>query len=148
MSKNKTDKKGLDISALRDEDAELSVWLPYANGAEVLIAYIPAEELDSLVDSCKERKYKRHQPVEEVNTEELFLRIGRRCVIDWKKIVDKGRPLPCTDENRDFLMLKLTGFGQFVQDSATEFTNFIKDSLEKEGNSSGPTSGPVETSQE
>jgi hypothetical protein len=119
----------VDLNALKRDIFQ--VWAPFGD-AEVLIEYVPRDELHKLGKKARTIAFEKHQKVEEMDPVEGDRLLGRRAVKDWRPrpghdgftmgtdAEGKAIPFPYSPENCDLLMTKWTAFAKFVNEIAVD----------------------------
>lgn len=107
----------MDISALTKQ--EFTAWVPFDDGAEVLIRYVPR---DVLVDIGRRAVVVKLDPKTRKETREYDpiaadCMIAAAAVVDWKGFEVDGQDFPCTPENLETLVRKWGAFSRFVSES-------------------------------
>lgn len=129
----------MDISVLKKDT--LQVWVPFGDDAEVLIRYLPREELQKIYNKAKKITYRNHQKVEEFDSLEADKLLGHAAVKDWKGFVMDGSPFPCTPENITLVMTKWNAFSRFVNEACVDLETLAKEEREQIVKNSSTTSG-------
>lgn len=117
-------------------DRDLEVWVPFGDDGEVLIKYVPKDELLSISEKATKRKWNNHRMTEEVDPTLANRILGRAAVRDWKNLTVGGEPLPFSCDNLDMLMGKSYVFSNFINQVATDIQAFIEQRKEDEGKNS------------
>jgi hypothetical protein len=119
----------MDVGALKRDTFQ--VWAPFGD-AEVLIEYVPRDELHALGKKARTIAFEKHQKIEEMDPVEGERLLGRRAVKDWRPrpgldgftmgADDDGKAVPFaySAENCDLLMTKWTAFARFVNEIAVD----------------------------
>lgn len=115
---------------------ELEVWVSFGEDGEILVRYIPKDELLAISEKATKRKWINHRMVEEVDPMLANRILGRAAVRDWKNLTVGGEPLPFSQENLDMLMGKSYVFSNFINQIATDIQAFIEQRREDEGKNS------------
>lgn len=113
------------------EEEEITAWVPYVvddepTDAEVLLAFIPFDELSEIQGKATKRRWIKRQLVEEPSPVKGNVLLGRKVVRDWKGFTFKGKPFPYSPENCDLLMRRDYDFIGFVNGKCTEMSNFME----------------------
>ena len=112
----------MDVNALT-QSQPLQAWVPFDDESEILIAYVPRDELQNIFKRATKIVYKNHKQIEEYDRTEGDRLLGRRAVKDWRPLegnrgfTNDGQPFPCTPENIETLMTKWSAFAVFVNDA-------------------------------
>lgn len=115
----------MNISPLKTKS--LKIWLPFGDGAEVLIAYISREDLQAIAKEAQKTSLRKGQEIKEYDPVKADSLLGRKAVRDWKGFDDDGKEFPCTPENIDLLMTQWTDFARFVNDSCSDLERLVKE---------------------
>ena len=121
----------------------LEAWCTFGDDGEVLIRYVAVKEMATIEKKATSRTFKRGAMQEDININQHARLFGQAAVKGWKNLTSGGKELPFTEENLDMLMEKSFDFRAFVNDKATEISNFNAEDVEEAvGKSVGtPTTG-------
>ncbi len=120
----------------------LEVWLPFGDGAEVLIAHTSREDLLAIAREAQKISIRKGQEVKEYDPVKADKLLGRKAVKDWKGFDDDGKEFPCTPENIDLLMMQWTDFARFVNDACGDLERLVRQKEVSLSKNSSNTSGP------
>lgn len=91
-------------------------------------------EIDSLTTK-KKRKFRGNVPYDDITIDEKRREelMWDYCIISWENLQDNnGKELPCTAENKTFLMRKDFKFSIFVADCIDQLIEFVGEQKETE----------------
>jgi hypothetical protein len=133
----------MDIGALRRED--FLVWVPFMD-AEVLVRYVPLEELRDIGSRATKRTWEglrtpSNRPVETLDAALANKLLGRAAVRGWRGLSMNGEEFPYTPENCDFLMARWLEFSKFVNEACLDLQALQEQERKRVGKDSGLTSG-------
>lgn len=98
---------GFDVAQLRRPEEDSGKWyeLPGADGVRIKVRNIKPRERKKLTRECTKRRWNRRggSYEEDLNTDKLSDRLLLLCVTDWEGIMEDGKKLAVTDENKMFL---------------------------------------------
>lgn len=129
----------MNISILKKDT--IQAWFPFGDDAEVLIQYVPREELQKMRNKARKISFQNHQKVEIFDSTEADKILGNIAVKDWNGFTSGGQPFPCTPENIGLLMTKWNEFSLFVNESCVSLEGFIQKEKEETEKNSLSTSG-------
>lgn len=94
---------------------------------EVLCRHIPQDEYDTILKQAVKTTFnpKNHLRQEERDDQKFNSLLARAVVLDWRGMDDAGQPFPCTPENIDYLMEKLTEFRLLVIGTPLSFERML-----------------------
>ena len=130
----------MNINALKTKSLE--VWMPFGDGAEVLIAYTSREDLQAIAKESQKTSLRKGQEVKEYDPVKADSLLGRKAVRGWNGFDDNGAPFPCTPENIDLLMMQWTDFARFVNDACGDLERLVRQKETSLIKNSSNTSGP------
>lgn len=127
-------------------DEERKEWIQFDEDAEVLIEFIPREELKEVSKKAEKLARKSGVDISEIQTPIL----GKRAVKGWRKIDDhkhpgftiKGQPFPFSEENVVMLLKRSYEFFNFVHEYATNARFFLEAEKERAAKNSGRSPVP------
>jgi hypothetical protein len=133
----------MDISRLKKND--LRVWLPLADGVEVLARYISQARFDAISRQAEETRFdpKSHQKTVERNEVKFRSLLAQEVVEDWRGLLDDGEPYPCTPEHIDYLVEEWTEFRLLVMDAPLSLEKMLAIEKESAGKNSVSTSAQL-----
>jgi hypothetical protein len=134
----------MEIGSLTRTDFQ--VWVPFED-AEVLIRYLPLEELQDIVRKATRTTWDRSQrKVETLDPAEANRLLGRASVRGWMGITMNGEEFPYSAENSDFLMARWLGFSRFVNEACLDLQGLVAEERRQREKKSTLTSGQGGTS--
>ena len=117
----------MDISGLR---SKRKVWVPYLDGLELLVEYLPRDELLELSEKAVVAKFDEETKKETETFDKRLCEklICQQVVKGWREVtvaadgsetygdafVDGDQPFNCTTENVGLLAEKLSGFALYI----------------------------------
>jgi hypothetical protein len=112
----------MDISAIKKD--KFQAWVPFDDDVEVLINYVPRDELAAIGKACVVVSLDPHTRKETRDYDAISadVRIAAAAVADWRDRKIKsgtgftvdGEPFACTPENIQLLVTKWGEFAKFV----------------------------------
>ncbi|MBI5189959.1 MAG: hypothetical protein HZA22_04740 [Nitrospirae bacterium] len=118
-------------------------WVTWQGKARVKLRPVPNDEGTRINERHTKTGWKKHQPIKEVDERKADEDRWDYQIPDWEGLVDaEGKPLPCTRENKVFLMRHYVPFAYFVNTVIFEMANGEKVVAEEEAkNSNGSPDG-------
>jgi len=115
----------MDISRISKK--QIQVWLPLMDGVEVLCRHLAQDEYDAILKQSVKTTFnpKTHLKQEERDEQRFNSLLARAVVLDWQGLDDAGQPFPCSPENIDYLMEKLTEFRLLVIGTPLSFERML-----------------------
>ncbi len=112
-------------------DDEKEKWIQFDEDTEILIAFLPKEDLKSIIRKAE----KTSRLSGESSIDIANLNIAKKVVKVWRKIRDhshpglmlKGQPLPFNEENIIMLMKRSYEFSNFIQEYSTNVRFFMEE---------------------
>jgi hypothetical protein len=138
----------MDIGKLMKDEAPTAEF-QFSDRVWVTIRYIAAPELRAINAKARTIGWNaKHQREERIDSEKASQMIGEAALLGWRGILRDGRELSFSPEMRNWLMLNMLDFSNFVVEKATEFAAFVETDREEGKKNSSPTSGPGASIQE
>ncbi|MEJ2192650.1 MAG: hypothetical protein P8Y39_09970 [Nitrospirota bacterium] len=114
--------------------------------AQVLLRYVPLEELEKLTREATEVHWdRRNRKVEKLNAREAARLLGRRAVRGWRGITLEGEAYPYSPEHCDFLMTRWLEFTKFVGEASLDLRGLVEAEAAERRKNSALTSGRAGT---
>ena len=87
---------------------EAEAWVDYAEDESYKIKFITDERIRLEGERVRAEFKDVDDPDELIakSEKEIMIPLLTECVLDWKGISSKGKPLPCTDENKKLIFEK------------------------------------------
>lgn len=103
----------------------IEAWVPFGSDGEILIRYIPKDELMAIHKKATRRDWHKGQMREEMDMKKANRLIGRAAVLGWRNLTMAGKPFEFNEVNLDLLMDKSYEFSIFVSNTCTEIQEFV-----------------------
>ena len=136
----------MDLKDIVQEDEKITGWATFKPGFDVELEYVSRMAMEAIRKRCRRTVWKGHQPVEETNEKRLATEIAR-FVNNWRGLTREvleslfpikegvelnGLSIPCTEQNKLYVLEKAYGFDEFVIANITELQNLKRNQLESE----------------
>lgn len=137
----------MDLNELVEQDSgAVRGWVTFVEGFDVDLEYIGKQRLQEITRKCTKTFYRNHQPVEEVDSKKLTREVAR-FIKGWRGMdgemvarffpvkdgVDlDGLEVPCTEENRIYMLNYAYGFDDFIMKAITQIQVIRAERLEGE----------------
>lgn len=135
----------MDLKTVVDEKAKVTGWFEFIEGFEVELSYMSRPALQEINRKCTRTTYKKHQPMEEADSNLLNKEIAKY-ILNWrgldKAVLERmftlkegavmNGDVPCTSESKTFLLEKAYGFDDFIIRSLTELEGYRREKLDEE----------------
>lgn len=146
----------MDLRQYVENREDLTLRAPF-KGFEVDLKYVDREALNRGLDRCKVQRWKKHQPVEEIDDAKTT-RYLASLIAGWQGLTlglmadltnitvaeaDRDKTVPCTEDNRLVVLQEVYDFDQFVIDTVTDVQRFREQKLAGEIPNSNASPGSI-----
>jgi hypothetical protein len=134
----------MEIGSLKKESFE--AWVPFGKDAEVLVRYVPREELQEIKKKATIVAWDRkHQKEEKFDPLAADLLLGKAAVRGWRGFTADGAEFPWSPESCDLLMRKWTEFARFVNETCADLEALMDEERARKTKNLSLTSGRAST---
>jgi len=152
MSETNTENEPLNLLSLMEDTKELRTKIEYKHGIVFELRYIPKTVLQQISRESTIWKYneqtKQRQP--ELEAKRLVPKLCEKCVVGWEGVTVRSlakivpldlsqvpaskldTPIPFSQAQMSAIADKAYGLDVFIQEAATELTNFSQDPVQHE----------------
>lgn len=145
----------MDISELvKQGDGQITGWVTFVEGFDVELEYVDKKKLFDIKTRCTKTVYRNHQPIEDLDEKRMMREIAG-FIRDWKGMDGKmvrrffpvkegvdltGVEVPCTLENKLYMLENAYGFDDFIMKNITRIEAIQAERFEEELKNSGALS--------
>ncbi|MFQ5645900.1 MAG: hypothetical protein ACE5GM_03135 [bacterium] len=127
-------KQGIDVSGYFQPESDFQeVWFDFLEKSKIKLRYLSPKKLREIRREAVRREFREGRVEETVDEERFLERLTEEVILDWEGFLDdRGRPIPCTADNKRMLMENWGEFSLFIQNVSVNLEEYRRAKREGE----------------